>query len=104
MDVTSYCDKVYKQMVGMKAGLYDLTCQVGKLDGGMKEKAAKTLEKIHGMVAEVDKGMEELMTACPADWAPNRTRMDTRMRELTDTLQAMADQMEVAIPDTTAWI
>ncbi|MBU2489237.1 MAG: hypothetical protein KKA60_07590 [Proteobacteria bacterium] len=104
MEATDYCDKVYKQMVGMKAGLYDLTCQVNKLSGGMKDKAAATLEKLHGMVAGVDQNLEDLITASPTDWSPDKKKIDAGMEALSQALQGMADQMDVAIPDTSDWI
>ena len=47
------------------------------------------------MVAEIDTQLEQLTTACPADWSPNRQNIDSKMKELQQTLKHLSDQVGV---------
>jgi hypothetical protein len=100
-DVTEYCDSSYKRLVGLKAGLYDLITQADEVQDSQHIEAAKKLKSI---VASVEAGIEELKTQCPADWSPIKKDLDDKMARLTDTLNRMADDLGVVVPDTTAWI
>ena len=54
---------------------------------------------------KVDAEVEQLRTACPADWSPNRQNLDTKMAELQQTLKKIStDVGGPMIPDSLAWV
>jgi hypothetical protein len=96
-----YCDNTYKRLVGLKAGLYDLITQAEEMQKVQHVQAAKQLKSI---VAGIEAGIDELKNQCPADWSPLKEDIDDKMARLTDTLNRLADELDVVVPDTTAWI
>jgi hypothetical protein len=57
------------------------------------------------MVDEIDAQIEQLKTACPADWSPNRTNIDSKMRELQSTLKKLSERVHgPLIPDSLSWV
>ena len=52
-----------------------------------------------------DDKWEQLRTACPADWSPNRQNLDTKMAELQQTLKNLSEDVGgPLIPDSLAWV
>ena len=100
-DVVKYCDSAYKRLIGLKAGLYDLITQAEEMQATQHIQAAKQLKSI---VAGIEAGIEELKTQCPAEWSPLKKDIDDKMARLTDTLNRLADELDIVVPDTTAWI
>jgi hypothetical protein len=56
------------------------------------------------MVESIENGIEELRNQCPPDWSPNKNRLEESLERLSKALSEIADQLEVTVPDTTAWI
>ena len=100
-EVMDYCDSTYKRLVGLKAGLYDVMTAAEKVSDSMHADQAKQLKSL---VESIEKGIEELRNQCPPDWSPNKNRLDESMERLSKALSEMADQLQVTVPDTTAWI
>jgi hypothetical protein len=105
MDVSAYCDTLEKQLAGWKAKLYDVIRIVDKLPEGDKETAFPSIRGLHTIVEEIDDEVEQLRTACPADWSPNRQNIDEKMTELQRTLKTLSEQVGgPLIPDSLAWV
>ena len=100
-DAKDYCDKTYKRLTGLKAGLYDVISRAEKQSDNVHSNEARNLM---GLVDEIDSGLEELKNQCPADWSPNRKKIDESMARLSETLNKLADRLGTVVPDTTAWI
>lgn len=100
-DVKAYCDKNYKRLIGIKAGLYDV---IGKAEKMSDQAHADELKQLKSLVESVEKGLEELSGQCPPDWTPNKKEVDDTMANLSETLNKAAERLNVSVPDTTAWI
>ncbi len=100
-DVKDYCDKTYKRLVGLKAGLLDVISRAEKQSDNVHSSEARNLM---GLVDEIDSELGELKNQCPADWSPNRKKIDETMDRLAGTLNEMAARLGTVVPDTTAWI
>ncbi|MBA2881518.1 hypothetical protein HNR65_001845 [Desulfosalsimonas propionicica] len=100
-DVKDYCDNSYKRLIGLKAGLYDVIVKAEEVSDSTHAESAKQLKSL---VDSIEEGLEELKNQCPADWAPNKKRLDDNMARLSETLEEIADKLQVTVPDSTAWI
>jgi molecular chaperone GrpE (heat shock protein) len=100
-DVKDYCDKSYRRMVGLKAGLYNVIAKTEKASDPVHADAVKQLM---ALVENIETGLDELKNQCPSDWSPNKKNLDENMARLSDTLSEVADRLGIAVPDTTAWI
>ena len=69
-DAKDYCEKSYKQLVGLKAGLYDVMTKTESVSDSVHSDAAK---KLRALVADIEAGLNELNNQCPSDWSPNRS-------------------------------
>lgn len=105
MDVSDYCDTLEKQLSGWKARLYDVIRIVDKLADENKDTVYPTIQGLHSIVDEIDSEVDQLRTACPADWSPNRKNIDTKMAELQQTLKTLSEDVGgPLIPDSLAWV
>jgi hypothetical protein len=105
MDVTSYCDTLEKQLVEWKATIYDVIQMVEKLPAHEKEAAFPSVRSLNTMVEEINRELEQLKTACPADWSPNRNTIDEKMSELRVTLKNLSERVGgPLIPDSLSWV
>ena len=105
MDVSAYCDTLEKQLAGWKAKLYDVIRLVDKLSEGDKETVFPSIRGLHSIVDEIDSEVEQLRTACPADWSPNRQNIDDKMAELQQTLKNLSEDVGgPLISDSLAWV
>ena len=105
MDVKSYCDALEQQLVAWKAKIYDVIHLVDKLPDGQKENIFPSIRSLHAIVEEIDAQLELLMSACPADWSPNRQTVDQKMAELQQTLKALSEKVGgPLIPDSLSWV
>jgi hypothetical protein len=105
MDVSAYCDTLEKQLSAWKAKLYDVIRTVDKLTDENKETAYPSIRGLHAIVDEIDSEVEQLRTACPADWSPNRQNIDDKMAELQQTLKNLSEDVGgPLIPDSLAWV
>ena len=105
MDVKSYCDNLEKQLTAWKAKIYDVIRVVDKLPDREKEEVFPSLRSLHSIVEEIDVQLEQLVTACPADWSPNRQTIDDKMNELRRTLGNLSEKVGgPLIPDSLSWV
>ncbi|UCG06529.1 MAG: hypothetical protein JSV83_21930 [Desulfobacterales bacterium] len=105
MDLKSYCDNLEKQLTGWKAKIYDVIRVVDKLSDGEKEKVSPSIRSLHAIVEEIDAQLEQLITACPADWSPNRETIDNKMNQLRQTLSSLSERVGgPLIPDSLSWV
>ena len=105
MDVQSYCDMLGNQLVAWKAKIYDVIRVVDALSDTDKEKFFPSIRSLHDMVAEIDAQLEQLTTACPADWSPNQQTIENKMKELKQTLKNLSEQVGgPLIPDSLSWV
>ena len=105
MEVSAYCDTLEQQLSEWKAKLYDVICIVDKLADENKETVYPSIRGLHSIVDEIDSEVEQLRTACPADWSPNRQNLDAKMTELQQTLKTLSEDIGgPMIPDSLAWV
>jgi hypothetical protein len=105
MDVNSYCDSLDKQLGGWKATIYDVIRIVDKLPARDKESIYPSLRGLHAVVDQINTELENLRTACPADWSPNRKNIEEKMTELQLTLKKLSEKINgPLIPDSLAWV
>jgi hypothetical protein len=105
MDVSAYCHALEKQFAEWKARLYDVIHIVDKLSEGEKETVYPSIRGLHSIVEEIDSEVEQLRTACPADWSPNRQTIDDKMAELQQTLKNLSQNVGgPVIPDSLSWV
>ena len=105
MEVSAYCDTLEKQLSGWKSQLYDVIRIVDKLSDENKETVYPSIRGLHSIVDEIDSEVEQLRTACPADWSPNRQNIDSKMAELQQTLKNLSEDVDgPVIPDSLAWV
>lgn len=100
-DVKDYCEKTYKRLVGLKAGLYDVMTKAETVSDSVHSEA---VGKLKSLVEGIEAGLDELTNQCPSDWSPNKKELDDNMDQLAKTLSDMASHVGVNIPDTTAWV
>ena len=105
MEVSAYCDTLEQQLSQWKAKLYDVIRIVDKLTDENKETVYPSIRGLHSIVDEIDSEVEQLRTACPADWSPNRQNLDAKMTELQQTLKTLSEDIGgPMIPDSLAWV
>ena len=105
MDVVSYCDKLENQLTGWKAKIYDVIRTVDQLPANEAKAVTLSVRDLHAIVEEIDNEMEQLRSACPADWSPNRNVIDDKLYELHATLKTLSEKVDgPLIPDTLMWV
>jgi uncharacterized coiled-coil protein SlyX len=104
MDAKSYCDTINQQLTGWKANIYDAILATEKLKETDKEKVEPLLDSLNGIVAELNKNLEQLRTECPADWSPQKRTIDSKLDELRKEFDQLSEKMDAVMPDTTAWV
>jgi hypothetical protein len=105
MDATAYCDRLEEHLTGWKAKLYDVIRIVDRLPAKEKETVFSSIRGLHAIVDQIDDEVEQLRTACPADWSPNRLNLDSKMAELQQSLKNLSDSVGgPVIPDSLAWV
>ena len=105
MDATAYCDTLEEHLTGWKAKLYDVIRIVDRLPEKEKETVFSSIRGLHAIVDQIDAEVEQLRTACPADWSPNRQNLDSKMAELQRSLKNLSEDVGgPMIPDTLAWV
>jgi hypothetical protein len=105
MDVNDYCDTLEQQLSGWKAKIYDVIRIVDQLSSKNKETVYPSIRGLHTIVDEIDSEVEQLRTACPADWSPNRQNLDVKMAELQQTLKKLSENVGgPLIPESLAWV
>ena len=105
MEVRTYCDSLERHLSDWKTKIYDAIRIVDRLSHANKETVYPTIRGLHAIVDEIDSEVEQLRTACPADWLPNRQRIDARMAELQQTLKNLSEDIGgPLVPDSLAWV
>jgi len=100
-DVNSFCDKTYKQLIALKAGLYDVLTKAETLSDSIH---TDTSDQLKSLIAGIEDGLGELKNQCPSDWSPNKKDIEDKMAELLEVLSNMANKLGTIVPDSTAWI
>jgi len=105
MDVTSYCNTLEKHLTEWKALIYDVIRTVDNLPETEKEAVFPSIRSLHSIVEAIDAELEQLKTACPADWSPNRLSIDEKMAELQQTLKNLSEKVDgPLVPDSLSWV
>ena len=105
MDVSAYCDTLEEQLSAWKSKLYDVIRIVDKLSDENKEAVYPSFRGLHSIVDQIDSEVEQLRTACPADWSPNRQNIESKMAELQQTLKSLSEDVGgPVIPDSLSWV
>jgi len=105
MDVNSYCNNLERQLTEWKAKIYSVINVVDKLPVQEKEAAYSSIRGLHTIVDEIDNELEQLKSACPADWSPNRRTIEGKMSELQSTLKKLSENVGgPLIPDSLSWV
>lgn len=105
METEAYCEKLDGQLVAWKANISDAIRIVDRLPPAEKEMAWASIRNLHAILDEIDAELEQLRTACPADWAPNRRTIDQKMGDLHTTLKMLSKKIKgPLIPDSLAWV
>lgn len=92
-------------MVEWKAKIYDVIHTVDGLPADEKESVFPSIRSLHAIVEEINKELEQLKNACPADWSPNRNVVDDKMSELHTTLKNLSREVGgPLIPDSLLWV
>ncbi|UCF93660.1 MAG: hypothetical protein JSW39_05740 [Desulfobacterales bacterium] len=105
MDVKSYCDTLDGQLTGWKSKIYDVMRIVERLPPNQKESVFPSIRSLHAIVEEINTELEQLRTACPADWSPNRQTIDDKLSALRNTLKMLSEKVDgPLVPDSLAWV
>jgi hypothetical protein len=105
MDVISYCNKLEKQLTEWKAKIYSVIHVVDKLPVREKEPVYPSIRSLHTIMDEIDNELEQLKSACPADWSPKRQTIEAKMSELQSTLKKLSEKVGgPLIPDSLSWV
>jgi Asp-tRNA(Asn)/Glu-tRNA(Gln) amidotransferase A subunit family amidase len=93
------------QLVAWKAKIYDVIRVVDTISDTDREKFFPSIRSLHDMVAEIDSQLDQLKTACPADWSPHQQTIDSKLNELRQTLKHLSEQVAgPLIPDSLSWV
>jgi hypothetical protein len=105
MDVMSYCNKLERQLTEWKAKIYSVIRVVDKLPVREKEPVYPSIRSLNTIMEEIDNELEQLKSACPADWYPKRRTIETEMAELKSTLKTLSEKVGgPLIPDSLSWV
>jgi len=106
MDATSYCDVLARRLSGWKALLHGIT-QGSAHASGPEPGHARLLSaaNLHSVIKEIDAQLEELETACPAEWSSGRRAGDGGIHDLKITLRKLSEEAHGRlIPDSLSWV
>ena len=84
MDVNSYCDNLTIELTGWKAKIYDIVRKMDKLPSGDKGKIMGQVNDLHMLVEELDDRIERLRNQCPADWAPEKIELESKLTRISN--------------------
>ncbi len=105
MDIISYCNQLERQLTDWKAKINSVIPVVDKLPVQEKEAIFPSIRSLHAVVDEIDGELEQLKSACPADWSPNRQTIEAKISELQSTLKKLSEKVDdPLIPDSLSWV
>jgi hypothetical protein len=105
MDIISYCNQLEKQLTDWKEKIYSVILVVDKLPVKEKEAVFPSIRSLYAIVDEIDGELEQLKSACPADWSPNRQTIEAKILELQSTLKKLSEKVDgPLIPDSLSWV
>ena len=105
MNIISYCDTLGRQLTEWKAKIYDVIRRVDALPANEKEAIFPSIRSLNSIIEEINGELEQLKSACPADWMPNRNNIDGKMSELRATLKNLSEKVgDPLIPDSLSWV
>jgi predicted nucleic acid-binding Zn-ribbon protein len=82
MDVKDYCRNVNAELTAWKAKLYDVIRQMDKLSTGDKQRMYEQINGLHIVMTELEDRLDQLRTACPTEWAPERKKIKKKIDDL----------------------
>lgn len=82
MDVKDYCRNVDSELTAWKAKLYDVMRQMDKLSTGEKQRVYEQVNGLHIVMTELEERIDQLRTACPTDWSPEREEIKGKITDL----------------------
>ena len=82
MDVKDYCKNVDIELNAWRAKLYNVMSQLDGLPADDKPKINHQLNGIHTIVHDLDDRIHQLRTSCPTKWAPEKTEIKSKIKEL----------------------
>ena len=105
MDIISYCNQLERQLTDWKAKINCVIPVVDKFPVQEKEAIFPLIRSLHAVVDEIDGELEQLKSACPADWSPNRQTIEAKISELQSTLKKLSEKVDdPLIPDSLSWV
>lgn len=93
MKVKDYCKNVDMELATWKAKLYDVMRQIEQLPTGDKEKMYEKVNGLHIIMTELDDRIEQLRSACPTEWSPEREEIQGKIADLGDGYEAAANAL-----------
>jgi hypothetical protein len=106
MDATSYCDVLARRLSGWKALLNGITQGSEQAPGSKSERGPLlSAAELHSVINEIDAQLEELETACPAEWSAGRRAGEGGIHDLKVTLRKLSEEAHGRlIPDSLSWV
>lgn len=84
MDVKDYCKNVDMELTAWKAKLYNVIRQMDRLPTGDKQRMYEKVNGLHILMTELDDRLDQLRTACPTEWSPEREEIKGKIADLGD--------------------
>lgn len=84
MDVKSYCKNVSKELTWWKAKVEDIVKKLYKMPSGDKEKFVPQVNELHALIDEIDDRIARLKRECPAEWSPDKIKLDSEIARITN--------------------
>ena len=104
MDVTSYCAQQRKTLITAKAKAYDLMRALKTLSESTPENMNAEMDRLCGLIDDIDSRVEILRTECPAEWEEEKLELDQRLDSTLNGLEKIAGQVNAVMPDSISWI
>jgi hypothetical protein len=102
MDAKSYCEQMEKQLIGWKAGIYEVLRGMERMPEDESASLAPSLTRLNALVDELDTGLAELSDQCPLEWSSQRESLDDKFARMKGTLASLSER--VGLPDTLSWL
>jgi predicted nuclease with TOPRIM domain len=85
MDVTSYCERVNRELIEWKAKVEDIVKKLEKMPtNDDKAKIVPRVNELHALINEIDDSIAELKRECPTEWSPAKTELNGKITRITN--------------------